>query len=93
MPKTFNQEYIEEHMLHVHTPESWGRSIAYQIMKEAAEDVGGKDVDSATVNGTFHVAPIEALGCIRICGFGICVHLPLRALYPATNPNKQGVRK
>lgn len=75
MPNTMNQKYIEDHMLHVHTPESWGRSVAYQVLAEAAKEIGSNDVEATSVTATFHVSPIEALGCIQICAWGVCVHV------------------
>jgi hypothetical protein len=81
MPATMNQKYIRDHQLHLHTPDSWGRAIAYQVLTDAGKSIGPKEVETAVLTGTFHVSPIEALGCIEVCydtPIGpICLHVEI----------------
>lgn len=79
MAPTMNKKYIKDHMSQIHTPDSWGRAIIYHMLSESAESIGEKSVSSATVNGVFHVSPVEPTGCIQLCyetPIGpICVHV------------------
>lgn len=81
MTARMSKKYVEDHQVKVHTAESWGRSVAYHVLDDAARSMGKEEVEEVTVNGTFHVSPVEPEGCIRIClktPFGvICFHQPI----------------
>lgn len=75
MPE-LTREYIEDHLHHVHTPDSFARSLTYAILQSAKKSAGPDQAEiSVPCNAT--VSPIEKLGCIQICvetPFGTLCH-------------------
>jgi hypothetical protein len=71
-------EYIDDHLHHVHTPESFARGLIYNVLSVAKKSIKTEQ-DSFETNLKFTVSPIGKLGCIQIrveTPFGvICTHV------------------
>lgn len=70
-------EYIDDHLHRIHTADSFGRGLCYMILSAAKERADGRTPE-ISIDCTATVAPIESMGCIRICvdtPFGrLCYH-------------------
>ncbi|TCU52744.1 hypothetical protein EDF58_1142 [Novosphingobium sp. PhB57] len=69
-------EYIDDHQVRVHTPESFGRALIYAALESAK---GNTDGSKGTFDFKGTVTAITSVGCVRICvgtPWGtICTHI------------------
>jgi hypothetical protein len=74
-----SKKYLDDHKATLHTPESWARALAEQVMNAGIAKLGEKSAESVSVDAQFHVSAYEPKGCIRICGvingIYICYHV------------------
>ena len=73
-------EYLEDHLHHVHTPDSFARGLAFNILTAAKREMRGPQ-DTFELQLTARLKPIEKTSCIELCvdtPIGpICYHVEL----------------
>ncbi|AXO96269.1 hypothetical protein MCCC1A01412_20905 [Bacillus anthracis] len=78
-PRRLNQDYINQHLSQLHTPETWGAAVLDTALKQASQNVAGLTNPPASIelNVPITLSPVEYQGknCFSCCMFGFCVHL------------------
>ena len=80
------RNYIEDHMVALHTQNSWARQVCSDVLNAVIQQLGDKSALDLAVEGKFTVSPVvppegvERSTCIRVCasigsGPQRCVHL------------------
>lgn len=68
-----DRNYIEEHLIGVHSYESWARAFIEKALKELKVEIGTDSVPEKEIEVKLKISA-NTKGCITICGFGICIH-------------------
>ncbi len=71
-------DYLKAHRHSLHTPESWGRALAEQILQAAIPKTKA-GLDTIDIDAKFTVEAYEPLGCVQVCGtingVQVCYHI------------------
>jgi hypothetical protein len=78
--------YIEDHMVTTHTPDSWARQVCVDVLSAAIYQLGNKSSREVEIDAKFTVSSVEPpegvvrSTCIKVCvsvgnGPQKCVHI------------------
>ncbi|AXO96267.1 hypothetical protein MCCC1A01412_20895 [Bacillus anthracis] len=77
--RRLDQDYINEHLSQLHTPETWGAAVIDAALKQASQNVAGlaEPPASVEVNVPLTISPVEYQGrlCIQVCAIFACIHV------------------
>ena len=67
------RNYIEDHMVALHTQDLWARQVCADVLNAAINQLGDKSAKDLAVDGKFTVSPVvppegaRRSTCIRVC--------------------------
>lgn len=86
-------QYIEDHLVGVHTEESWAREIAEMALRAAITKLGTGSAEEVVIDAKFRVTAVEPevmtksgsttkVKCVRVCvegesGIATCKHFQI----------------
>ncbi|MBS1786107.1 MAG: hypothetical protein JST85_00190 [Acidobacteria bacterium] len=84
-------QYIEDHLVNIHTEDSWARTITEMVLRSAINRLGAGSSDEITIDVKFYIRAIEpevltaagettTVKCLKVCvggdsGIMTCKHI------------------
>lgn len=68
-------QYVEEHSLTIHDPDSWAKALQEVILRKTKEKVESCGPQKEIKMDVPVTVSANTKGCITVCAWGVCVHV------------------